>query len=85
MVLSTEQMDSLQARYDVLGLDTVRIEIERNVQTGLSPPDVTAFARAWIAVEEAKSQRTIRFVKILTAAVCSLLSGTIAVLLISKP
>ena len=78
MGLSTEQKASLKARYDVWGLDLVRMEIERNDQKGLTPPDVIDFARAWIVVEEAKSQRTIQLVKIVTAAVFALLGGTIA-------
>ena len=82
MVLSTEQEDSLKARYDVWGLDAVRLEIERNDRTGLTPPDVIAFARAWVAAEEVKCQRTIRSMKILAAVVFSLLGGTIAGFLI---
>jgi len=82
MVLSTEQKASLKARYDFWGLDAVRMEIERNRDTGLTPPDVSAFARAWIADEEAKYQRTIRFLKILAAVVFSMLAGIIAGLLI---
>ncbi len=84
MPLSTEQKDSLKARYDVWALDAVRMEIERNDRTGLTPPAATAFSRAWVAAEEAKCQRTILSMKILAAVVFSLLGGTIAGFLIFK-
>lgn len=82
MALTTEKKDSLRALYDVWGLDTVRREIERNDHAGLTPPDVIAFARSWVATEEAKGQRTIQNVKIAGTVAVSVIGGTIVGLLI---
>jgi hypothetical protein len=82
MVLSREKKDSLAALYSVWGIDTVRAEIERHDNSGLTPPDVIAFARGWIAAEEAKANRTIQSVKITATVSLAILGGTIVGLLI---
>lgn len=82
MALTTEKKDSLRALYAVWGLDTVRREIERNGHNGLTPPDVIAFARSWIATEEAKGQRMIQNVKVAGMVVLSVIGGTIVGLLV---
>ena len=82
MALTAEKKDSLRALYEVWGLETVRREIERNDQNGLTPPDVIAFARSWIAAEEAKAQRTLRLVKNGLTVTVSIIGGVIAGLLI---
>ena len=78
MVLSEEQQDWLKARYTYWGLEAVRLEIERNCRDDFSPPDVIAFARAWVAAQESKGKRTIRYFAILSVVVLSLIGGTIA-------
>ena len=82
MALTTEKKDSLRALYAVWGLDTVRREIERNGHNGLTPPDVVAYARSWIATEEAKGQRTVQTVKIMATVALSVIGGTIVGLLV---
>ena len=78
MVLSAEQQAWLNARYEYWGLEAVRLEVERNSRDDFTPPDVIAFARAWVAAEEAKGKRISRFAKILAAVVLSMIGGTIA-------
>ena len=82
MVLTTEKKNSLKALYGVWGIDTVRREIERSDNAGLTPPDVVAFARDWIAAEEARGQRTVQTVKIAGTGLLSIIGGTIVGLLI---
>lgn len=82
MTLTAEKRDSLKALYDVWGLDTVRREIERNEINGLIPPDTIAFARAWVAEEEAKARRTLESLKIAGAVTISMIGGTILGLMI---
>ena len=78
MVLTAEQQEWLKARYTYWGLEAVRQEIERDLRNEFTPPDVTAFARAWVAAEDAKSKRPLRFFLILAAVVVSLIGGIIA-------
>lgn len=85
MVLSPEQKKSLKARYDVLGVDRVRLELARNIQAGVTSADELAFASTWVAAEEVKSERMFHYIKGLAAVFFLLLGGTITVLLIASP
>lgn len=77
-MLSAAEKESLRARYDVFGLDAVREEVERNERGGLASYEENAFARSWIASEEAKIQRTIYALKFTAVIIFSVLGGTIA-------
>jgi hypothetical protein len=56
MGLSAERMTSLEDHYEVWGLEEVRKELERPDRDQFVDPDVTAFARAWVEVKEARIQ-----------------------------
>ncbi len=58
MGLSAQQMELLQARYELWGLDQVRRELERGDRDRFVNSDVTAFARAWIEAKETRHRRT---------------------------
>ena len=82
MVLSAQEKNALKARYDVLGLDAVRKDMEQNEYKKFVLTDEAAFARSWIAAEEAKRDRAIEMFKFLAVIFFSLFGGTIAWFLI---
>ena len=78
MVLSAEQQGWLKVRYDYWGLEAVKLEIERNSRDEFTPPDVIAFAHAWVVAEESKTRRISGVLKILAAVVLSMICATVA-------
>ena len=82
MVLSAQEKNALKERYDILGLDAVRKDMEEHEYKKFVPTDEAAFARSWIAAEEAKRDRAIQTFKFLAVIFFSLFGGTIAWFLI---
>jgi len=62
--LSLEQQELLEARYFIWGLDRVRKELARSDRGTFLQPEVTEFARRWVAAEE----RALRWKKFQGAA-----------------
>ena len=57
MGLSAQQMELLEARYEMWGLDQVRRELGRGNRDRYVNSDVTAFARAWMKAKETRHHR----------------------------
>jgi len=77
MELSTKDRETLETLYRTWGLDQVRKELARAERNKFADPEVTAFARAWIAAEEDAFRRkksvatTIAFVGIVLLGVAA--------------
>lgn len=82
MGLSAEQQDVLRARYEAWGLDGVRQELERNDRDPLLPAEVAAFARDWVAAEEARLRRMMRVIARLVVAAALLFAASFAAVLV---
>lgn len=58
--LTPEHQELLMTRYYAWGLDRVRKELARTERDTFVPPEITEFARRWVAAEE-KVQRWKKF------------------------
>lgn len=74
MELSPKEKDFLRARYEVWGLAGARAKLAREEHDPLAPPAVTAFAREWVAAEEAKFFELVRNLKITAIVGAALLT-----------
>ncbi len=77
MGLSAQQMELLQARYELWGLDQVRRELARGNRDRYVNSDVTAFARAWIKAKETRHHRMRLLVPVLTTFCIVLISAVL--------
>lgn len=76
--LTDDEMDRLQIRYEMWGVDRVREELERPDRDQFVHPDVTAFAHEWLEAKEAAVRRSKDSTRILAIAACIVIGAAVA-------
>jgi len=81
MGLSEEHKEWLADLYESWGLDKVRRELDRSERNRFAPPEVTAFARAWVGARETAIRRKENFSAALAIVFGSLIGASLGLVI----